>query len=148
MPYRAERISGRCRSAGHPAPPSKQPPGQGAPYVSEGNVKIHNRQDGNNQKLWRVTKTETQGEFCRVVCLKDDGIIVWAGEYEHIYVKNVDVALDIKPLQTVVIDFSESDLQRANGTFTDSFGDEQTHSYILESPKSIRHTTSEEPTFG
>ena len=28
---------------------------QGAPYVSEGNVKIHNRQDGNNQKLWRVT---------------------------------------------------------------------------------------------
>ena len=29
--------------------------GQGAPYVSEGNVKIHNRQDGNNQKLWRVT---------------------------------------------------------------------------------------------
>ena len=53
--YRAERISGRCRSAGHPAPPSKQPPGQGAPYVSEGNVKIHNRQDGNNQKLWRVT---------------------------------------------------------------------------------------------
>ena len=38
MPYRAERISGRCRSAGHPAPPSKQPPGQGAPYVSEGNV--------------------------------------------------------------------------------------------------------------
>ncbi|MBQ5716384.1 MAG: hypothetical protein IIV63_01270, partial [Clostridia bacterium] len=33
----------------------KQPPGQGAPYVSEGNVKIHNRQDGNNQKLWRVT---------------------------------------------------------------------------------------------
>ena len=36
-------------------PPSKQPPGQGAPYVSEGNVKIHNRQDGNNQKLWRVT---------------------------------------------------------------------------------------------
>ena len=38
MPYRAERISGRCRSAGHPAPPSKQPPGQGALYVSEDNV--------------------------------------------------------------------------------------------------------------
>lgn len=95
-----------------------------------------------------ITNTEAQGEFCRVVCLKDDGIIVWAGEYEHIYVKNVDVALDIKPLQTVVIDFSESDLQRANGTFTDTFGDEQTYSYILESPKSIRHTTAEEPTFG
>lgn len=93
-------------------------------------------------------KTETQGGFCRVVCLKEDGIIVWAGEYEHIYVKNVDVALDVKPLQTVVIDFSESDLQRANGTFTDTFGDEQTYSYILENPKSIRHTTSEEPTFG
>ena len=95
-----------------------------------------------------ITNAEAQGEFCRVVCLKDDGIIVWAGEYEHIYVKNIDVALDIKPLQTVVIDFSESDLQKAKGTFTDSFGDEQTYSYILESPKSIRHTTAEEPTFG
>ena len=55
MPYRAERISGRCRSAGHPALPSKQPPDKVRLYVSEGNVKIHNRQDGNNQKLWRVT---------------------------------------------------------------------------------------------
>lgn len=96
----------------------------------------------------KITNAEAQGELCRVVCLKDDGIIVWAGEYEHIYVRNVDAALDIKPLQTVVIDFSESDLQRANGTFTDTFGDEQTYSCILESPKSIRHTTSEEPTFG
>lgn len=105
-------------------------------------------QDTTTTEFKEITKTETQGEFCRVLCLKDDGIVVWAGEYEHIYVKNVDVALDIKPLQTVVIDFSESDLQKAKGTFTDSFGDEQTYSYILESPKSIRHTTSEEPTFG
>lgn len=105
-------------------------------------------QDTTTTEFKEITKTEAQGELCRVVCLKDDGIIVWAGEYEHIYVKNVDVALDIKPLQTVVIDFSESDLQRANGTFTDTFGDEQTYSCILESPKSIRHTTSEEPTFG
>ena len=107
-----------------------------------------NMQDTTTTEFKEITKTETQGEFCRVVCLKDDGIIVWAGEYEHIYVKNVDVALDIKPLQTVVIDFSESDLQKANGTFTDTFGDEQTYSYILENPKSIRHTTSEEPIFG
>ena len=95
-----------------------------------------------------ITNTEAQGELCRVVCLKDDGIIVWAGEYEHIYVKNVDGDLEIKPLQTVVIAFSESDLQRANGTFTDTFGDEQSYSYVLENPKGIRHTTSEEPTYG
>ena len=38
MPDGTERVSGRCRPAGHPVPPSKQPPGQGAPYVSEGNV--------------------------------------------------------------------------------------------------------------
>ena len=37
MPYRTERVSGRCRQASHPAPPSKQPPGQGALYVSEDN---------------------------------------------------------------------------------------------------------------
>ena len=35
MPYRTERVSGRGRQASHPAPPSKQPPGQGALYVSE-----------------------------------------------------------------------------------------------------------------
>ena len=50
-------LKGYQAAVGQPviSPPSKQPPGQGAPYVSEGNVKIHNRQDGNNQKLWRVT---------------------------------------------------------------------------------------------
>ena len=56
MPYRAERISGRCRRAGHPAPPSKQPPGQGAPYVSEGNVKIHNatvpKAEAKKREIW------------------------------------------------------------------------------------------------
>ncbi len=95
-----------------------------------------------------ITNAEAQGEFCRVLCLKEDGIIVWAGEYEHIYVKNVDVALDIKPLQTVVIDFSESDLKEGDGTFTDFSGAELCYSYILENPKSIRYTTLEEPTFG
>ena len=70
MPYRAERISGRCRSAGHPAPPSKQPPGQGAPYVSEGNVKIHNRQDGNNQKLWRVTMEYSKEDLMEALIVK------------------------------------------------------------------------------
>ena len=80
MPYRAERISGRCRSAGHPAPPSKQPPGQGAPYVSEGNVKIHNRQDGNNQKLWRVTMEYSKEDLMeakkqvRYACIQRAGI--------------------------------------------------------------------------
>lgn len=107
-----------------------------------------NMQDTTTTEIREITKTDTQGELCRVACKKDDGIVVWAGEYEHIYVKNVDVVLDIKPLQTVVIDFSESELRKANGTFTDSFGDEQTYSYILENPKSIRHTTAEEPTYG
>lgn len=85
MPYRAERISGRCRSAGHPAPPSKQPPGQGAPYVSEGNVKIHNRQDGNNQKLWRVTMEYSKED------LMEAKKQIWGGErtWEQRKVKNL-----------------------------------------------------------
>ena len=55
MPYRAE---GYQAAVGQPVIQPRRPnsrTGQGAPYVSEGNVKIHNRQDGNNQKLWRVT---------------------------------------------------------------------------------------------
>ncbi len=111
------------------------------------NINKDYMQDTTTTEFQEITKTETQGEFCRVVCKKEDGIVVWVGKYEHIYVKNVDTGLEIKPLQTVVIDFSEEDLEKANGTFTDSFGDEQTYSYILENPKSIRHTTAEEPTF-
>lgn len=111
------------------------------------NVNKDDIQDATTE-IPEITKTETQGEFCRVLCVKEDGIIVWVGEYGHIYVKNVDNSLEIKPLQTLVIDFSEEDLEKANGIFTDSFGDEQTYSYILESPKSIRHTTAEEPTYG
>ena len=105
-------------------------------------------QDTTTTEFKEITKTETQGEFCRVLCLKDDGIVVWAGEYDYIYVKNADKSLDIKTLQTVVIDFSESDLTEANGTFIDFSGAELCYSYILENPESIRHTTSEEPTFG
>ena len=105
-------------------------------------------QDTTTTEFKEITKTETQGEFCRVLCLKDDGIVVWAGEYDYIYIRNIDDALDIKPLQTVVVDFSESDLKEWDGTFTDFSGAELCYLYILENPKSIRHTTSEEPTFG
>ena len=90
----------------------------------------------------------TQGEFCRVLCLEDDGIVVWIEGIGHVYVKQVDAALEIEPLDTVVMEFSADDLESANGTFTDAFGDEQSYSYILGSPKSIRHTTENEPTFG
>ena len=95
-----------------------------------------------------TTVNTTDGEFCRVVSCEDDGIIVWAGEYDYIYIRNIDDDLDIKPLQTVVVDFSESDLKEGDGTFTDFSGAELCYSYILENPKSIRYTTSEEPTFG
>ena len=105
-------------------------------------------QDTTTTEFKEITKTETQGEFCRVLCLKDDGIVVWAEEYEHIYVKNVDGDLEIKPLQTVMIAFSEDGLIKSEGVFTDTFGDEQSYSYVLENPKGIRYTTSEEPTYG
>ena len=95
-----------------------------------------------------AAEDNTQGNFCRVLCLLDDGIVVWIENIGHVYVKHVDAALEIKPLNTVVMEFSESDLQSASGKFTDCFGKEQSYSYILESPKSIRHTTAGEPTFG
>ncbi len=89
-----------------------------------------------------------QSEFCRVLCRMDDGIVVWIENIGHVYVKHVDAALQIEPLDTVVMSFSESDLELANGAFTDYFGEELSYSYMLESPKNIRHTTNEEPTFG
>ena len=95
-----------------------------------------------------TAEVNTQGEFCRVLCLEDDGIVVWIEEIGNVYVKQVDAALEIEPLDTVVMEFSADDLESASGTFTDAFGDEQTYSYILGSPKSIRHTTEDEPTFG
>ncbi len=89
-----------------------------------------------------------QSEFCRVLCLLDDGMVVWIENVGHVYVKHVDTALEIEPLDTVVMEFSESDLESANGKFIDFFGEELSYSYIIENPKSIRHTTEEEPTFG
>ena len=94
------------------------------------------------------TEVDKQSEFCRVLCLKGDGIIVWIENIGHVYVKHVDTSLNIEPLDTVVMEFSESDLESASGKFTDCFGEEQSYSYIIENPKSIRHTTEEEPTFG
>jgi len=93
---------------------------------------------------------KTQGEFCRVLCLMDDGIVVWIADIGHVYVKHVDAALGIKPLSTVVMDFAQSDLKAAEGAFTDAFGEELTYSYILETPRSIRLADSAagEPTFG
>ena len=90
----------------------------------------------------------TQGKFCRVLCLEEDGIVVWIEKIGNVYVKQVDAALEIEPLDTVVMEFSADDLKSASGTFTDAFGDEQVYSYILEIPKNIRHTTEDEPTFG
>ena len=90
----------------------------------------------------------TQSRFCRVLCVKDDGIILWVENIGRLYVKAKDIPSEIVPLHTVVVEFSESDLKPANGKFVDPFGKESTYSYILENPKSIRRTTEDEPTFG
>lgn len=92
--------------------------------------------------------TDEQSAFCQVLCVKDDGIIVWIENTGNVYVKHVDPALAIEPLDTVVMEFSEGDLKSANGTFIDFFGAEQSYSYILENPGSIRPATDGEPTFG
>ena len=90
----------------------------------------------------------TKGEFCRVLCLEEDGIVVWIEKIGNVYVKQVDAVLEIEPLDTVVMEFSADDLDSASGKFIDAFGEEQIYSYILKIPKSIRHTTADEPTFG
>ena len=98
-----------------------------------------------------TTRTEMNKEkeaFCRVLCVEDSEIFIWTEYIGYVCVKNIDTALVIRPLQTVVIQFSDSDLISANGEFTDCFGEEQTYLYILENPQSVRHTTAGEPTFG
>ena len=94
------------------------------------------------------TEVDIQRELCRVLCLKDDGIIVWIENIGNVYVKNVDTTLEIAPLDTVVIEFSKDNLKSANETFTDHSGEAQIYSNILENPKHIRHVTENEPTFG
>jgi len=96
----------------------------------------------------KVEETKTPDVFCRVLCLEDNGMYVWTERFGHIYVKHVNMDLDISALDTVVIDFTENDLISAKGEFTDCFGEEQKYAYVLENPQSIRHNTPEEPTFG
>jgi hypothetical protein len=100
-----------------------------------------------------AAETDIQEESCRVLCLKEDGIVIAIIEAEqtrYVYVKHVDADLGIEPLDTVVIEFAEQDLKSESGTFTDAFGEEQDYSYILETPKSIRLADSSvgEPTYG
>jgi hypothetical protein len=94
---------------------------------------------------------ETDAEkFCRVLSVQDDGMIVWMEGIGNVCVKNINASLDIKPLQTVVLTFSEDDLVAKNGTFTDFFGTEDTYVYLLENPKNMRFpdASAGEPTFG
>ena len=95
-----------------------------------------------------ATELDTKGEFCRVLCLEGNGIVVWIEDIGNVYVQQVDAALEIEPLDTVVMEFSVDDLDSVSGKFIDAFGEEQIYSYVLKIPKSIRHTTADEPTFG
>jgi hypothetical protein len=97
-----------------------------------------------------ATDVDVQKKSCRVVCLQEDGIIVDIEYVGYVYVKNVNTDLEISTLNTVVMVFSESDLNPASGTFLNFDGRELNYSYILENPKSIRlaDPDSGEPTFG
>lgn len=93
-------------------------------------------------------ENDTPGAFCQVLNSDDDGMYVWTEDFGHIYVKFDNSNLEISPLDTVVIEFSESDLISTNGQFTDYFGEERGYLHILENPQNIRHTMPGEPTFG
>ena len=100
--------------------------------------------------LWGCADGNKKEYSARVVCVTEEGIIVQIpalGE-DYIYVKNVNDDLQIKSLNTVYMEFEESDLKAESETFVDVFGKEQTYSYILENPKSIRLASPGEPTFG
>ena len=97
-----------------------------------------------------ASKSNTDGTFCRVVCLEGDGLIVDVENVGYVYVKHIDSNLIIEPSDTVVIVFSENDLKSESGPFQNFDGRELSYSYILETPKSIRlaDTSAGEPTFG
>ena len=85
----------------------------------------------------------------RVESIEEDGIIVLKSAEEYIFVKYTDANLEIELHDTVVIDFSDSDLKPANGKFIAFDGSEHRYSYILENVKSIRlaDPSKGEPTF-
>ena len=95
-----------------------------------------------------TTEPQSQEYFCRVMCLKENGIVVWTGDFGNIYVKNATLEPEITPLDTVVMSFAPEDFTAVSESFVDYFGDEDTYTYILERPNSIRYPTAEEPTFG
>lgn len=99
-----------------------------------------------------AAKADPQEELCRVLCIKEDGIVVEIPSLDVgcVYVKLTNDDLEIEPLDTVVIEFSSSDLKSESGEFTDPFGEEQAYSYVLENHKNVRlaDTSVGEPTFG
>ena len=93
-------------------------------------------------------KVEARSESCRVLCVMDDGFVVWIPDIGNVYVTQFAGSVTIYPLGTVVMEFYECDLVSDSGAFTDAFGEKQMYSYILENLKSIRLPTENEPTFG
>ena len=99
-----------------------------------------------------VDESSLREEFCCVLSLQEDGIVVEIPDADlgYVYVRYCDKALEVAPLDTVVIQFSETDLKSAYGKFTDYFGETLSYSYIIDSPHSIRlaDAAKGEPTFG
>ena len=95
--------------------------------------------------FWSTGAPEAYGY---VVCLKEDGFIADIESLGYVYVQYADP--EIKVFDTVIIEFSETDLISANGSFLTIDGRERSYSYMLQTLKSIRFPdpTKGEPTFG
>ena len=94
--------------------------------------------------------TDVQTKSGRVECMMDDGMIVYLPSYGYVYVKNVTTNSEIGALCTVIIEFSEENLQQESGTFQNFSGNELEYSYVLNAINSIRlaDPAAGEPTYG
>ena len=95
--------------------------------------------------IWGTGAPEAYGY---VVCLKEDGFIAEIESLGYVYVQYGDP--EIKVFDTVIIEFSETDLVPASGSFLTVDGRARNYSYVLQNLKSIRFPdpTKGEPTFG
>ena len=93
-------------------------------------------------------QADIQEKRCRVEGLEENAMFVFMSDVGYVRIQCEQVNLELKQWDTVVVEFSESDLKQETGTYRSFAGAEQEYTYVLTQAKSMRHPQPGEPTFG
>ena len=85
---------------------------------------------------------------CRVEGMEENALYVYMSDVGYVRIACQQTNLELKQWDTVVVEFSQSDLKEESGSYQTFGGGEQEYTYVLMQVKSMRHPQPGEATFG